>query len=667
MRHAMANYRNPHMSYNHDVGAAGLDEIEKFAIICEFSDNLRRELNILDDTVVTTPELPFSLPILPNDQVIGSHQDGPWNASRVGGSPNLVNKGCQSQWHLSWWLVRKINVYRLALQGYDDLRPWLEPYQYPKDIINDGSRALEDIFQRKVPDQFDYILCAMIVQQAIYVFARKRNLFKEFNESAFISWRDVIPTITTENRNVLDLVFERLTTLDKSSLEDTATPWPSDPSVSGVGGVFTSHSLSYPMAVDSSSLHDSPQHGHPGQNPIVPSNASFSPHAAGYSVPPYMNQPATFNNFVWDAGNFGAYDSAPSENGNFFYNAANQYPTIQHPPLPPDLSDTYRSSPSGYPSFGAQMSPDTLYRSNSFQLFMHFMNEFKDCGELLRIFSLGLNRGGSREPYPNERMFSFIAKSSFFDPLRDSMLQLPDDPIARAIVSITVSLVSRGELRSSIATADYMIHLGKHLLSSDQSCASFAKVVLEALLEARSRACAEHDPPRVFATQSIREQSQNIGPQVEAIVREWTGTYQPTYLLQRQDLNSGSGLGLRPRNVSRSSSKRPTLSSLISSGSNERSHLNTPTEYSTTHTTNTTPSVGSNATLQCPNCDKSFSGKHAKSHLSRHKRDHRDNVQRTCEYCNKVFYHSRTDNIRTHIRNVHQQEIPKDGRKYWNK
>lgn len=318
------------------------------------------------DTVVTTPELPFSIPTLRHDQVIGSHQDVPWNASRVNGSPNPVDRLCQSQWDLSWWLVRKINTYRLALQRCDDLRPWARAYERTKDIINDGLHALGDISQKRVPNQFNNILCAMIVQQAIYVFAQKRNLFRDVNESAFSTWRGMIPEATEANQKILDAVFERLTSWEGSSSGDTPPSWPSDPSFSGVGSIFPTHPLSYPMTVDNNSVHDPPQHG-----PLSPS-ASFNPPAGDYSIPPYMSQAPTFDNYVY---NFGVLGHAPNSNNSFFFDEPNQYATMQRQPPSSSLRDVYRSSQqSTYPSFETRMNPGVLHHSNPFRVFMEFMN-----------------------------------------------------------------------------------------------------------------------------------------------------------------------------------------------------------------------------------------------------------------------------------------------------
>ncbi|KAI1761789.1 hypothetical protein GGR53DRAFT_504094 [Hypoxylon sp. FL1150] len=92
----------------------------------------------------------------------------------------------------------------------------------------------------------------------------------------------------------------------------------------------------------------------------------------------------------------------------------------------------------------------------------------------------------------------------------------------------------------------------------------------------------------------------------------------------------------------------------------------TYTESSTT-TSASNSTLSTEATAHCLMCDKCFHGKHAKSHLSRHKRGaHRErDSQVQCPFCDKTFSHIRTDNIRVHCRNVHQQELPRDGKKFW--
>ncbi|KAI1771133.1 hypothetical protein F4818DRAFT_213574 [Hypoxylon cercidicola] len=644
----MDDYQSPRRAYNHNVGAVGVGEIEKWAILFKFLDCLGTDLNPIDDTVITTPELAYAIPTLQHGQVIGSHQDDPWNVNRVGGSPNAADKGCQSQWHLSWSIFRKIEEYRLALQDYDGLGQWLGVYKHSEDIINAGLRALGSILQRRVPDQFNDILCAMMVQHATHNFAYKRNLFKEVNESAFTTWGRMIPSITEADQEILDTVFQRLTSSDGSSPGDAPPSWPSDQTLSssslsgvaGVGSAFTNHTIPYPMAVDGNSLHDSSQHGHLDPNPILTSTTSFNHPTDSYLVP-YQT------NYIWNMGPFGPC----------YFDGASPY-SITPLHQPPGFRGMYGSSRrSDYPQYGAQRSPGALHHSKPFLVFMEFMNGFVARGGLLELFSHRSNHESSSQPELNTRdseaRFLTKAETSFFHPLTRSISQSPPGPIPQAIVSTTWSLVHRGQLHSFQDTADFMVRLGKNLLPSSQSFASFAQAVLQTCSLASTG-------------QLPRDQIQNIKRHVEETTREWGGRYHPDCLLRAQDLNSRGSQNLRPKIVSRASSHQPTLSNIESSGSVGRSQLDAPTEVSTAFTTNTTPSATSS--VKCPSCEKTYSGKHAKSHLSRHKRDHREtNIPIKCDFCGKVFGHTRTDNIRTHYRQVHQQELQEDGRTYWAK
>ncbi|KAI6086653.1 hypothetical protein F4821DRAFT_237693 [Hypoxylon rubiginosum] len=90
-----------------------------------------------------------------------------------------------------------------------------------------------------------------------------------------------------------------------------------------------------------------------------------------------------------------------------------------------------------------------------------------------------------------------------------------------------------------------------------------------------------------------------------------------------------------------------------------------PMSLVTTSASSSNTSSSNDSTISCPECDKTFHGKHARSHLSRHKRSHREDTQIQCPFCDKTFRHNRTDNVRTHCRNVHQRELPQDAKKFW--
>ncbi|KAI0169124.1 hypothetical protein GGR52DRAFT_508627 [Hypoxylon sp. FL1284] len=647
----MDGYYNPPKIYyntnNNDLGAAGPNEIEAWATICDFLESIGTDFNALDETSVPTPELPFSIPALPHDQAIGTQQDPPWN--QVDGSPNAVDKSSRLQLDLSCWLIRKVHAYYLALARCEDLTSWLEEYGRSKDIVNDGLRTLADISHDRNPEHFDSILCAMVVQHAVYVFARERNLFMDVNESAFTIWGGMIPTLTEANQKVLNTVFGYLKSSDGSSTEHPPSSWPSDQSVSGVGDRFTSN-VSYPMAVDNNSLDDPPQHGQ------VITDSSLNPPAGNYPIDPYASQALNFTGYVWDSNNFGDYGQASNDNTTpYMFDTANQYPTIERQSISPSLSGMYQTfqHPNNL-AYKTQISPAALSLSNPFRCFMQFMNNLKNCGDLLTIFSHGSIQTSNRSPHSKgrsaEKQFYLNAKSSFFDPLETAVKDFP--PIARAIVSTTLSMV-QDKIHSYEDTADYMVHLSKHLLPSPESCASFARIVLKTC-----PTTAKNRLPQ-FMNQAYRDEE--IDRRVEETRRDWRGAYYPLYL---QDLTSRGNRDSRSKSATRTGGKQLTLSNLASSGSNGPSYWNTATEGSIAPTTNTTPSGSS--TVRCPLCDKSFSGRHAKSHLSRHKRDHRDvDTQIKCPVCDKVFHHTRTDNVRTHCRNVHHTELPKDGRKLW--
>lgn len=430
-----------------------------------------------------------------------------------------------------------------------------------------------------MPRQFNDLLCAMIIQHAICDFAHKRGLFKDVNESSF---RGVVSEAIETDVKMLDAVSQLLTSSDGTSSGDASSSWSSDLSFSGVGDMFTTQPLDYPMGLDNNALHDPPRHGH------LPSNASFNSPSGEFPISPYLSHPQAIGGYpMWS---FGTYHQAPNNNP-YLFNGADQYPTI------PDQTSTRfnvygPSQQSRYSPYEAQMGSSALHRSNLRRVFGWFINGkyslrvqsdwfshvitgFKDCNNLLPIFSYDSIRESDNRPDSNAR-FLTKAETSFFHPLTRSMSQSPPDQIAQAIISTTWSLVQRNKLHSFQDTANYMTQLGRHLLPTRPSCANFARVVLETC----SKASAEYGLPRMFPSQLCRSQQQDIGNQVEAIARDWNGAYHPTNLMQ-QDSNSRDNPTLRPKGRSRASSKQPTLSTFDSLGSNERSHLNTPTEVST--------------------------------------------------------------------------------------
>ncbi|OTB17434.1 hypothetical protein K445DRAFT_276915 [Daldinia sp. EC12] len=174
-----------------------------------------------------------------------------------------------------------------------------------------------------------------------------------------------------------------------------------------------------------------------------------------------------------------------------------------------------------------------------------------------------------------------------------------------------------------------------------------------------------------FSVRSVRGrgqcQTQSIEKRIDEIVKSYSGAYHPAHLLQPHN-NQRSHRTLHPRQhtlTSRASSSQPTPSIVDSLGSNGHNFMDNGADISIM-TSNTTPSQTSNA--QCEECGKTFTGKHVSSHLSRHKRQHRvGHFTIECPYCGKLFHHVRTDNIRTHCRNVHGRELPENGKEYWSR
>ncbi|KAI1378532.1 hypothetical protein F4677DRAFT_443020 [Hypoxylon crocopeplum] len=679
----MNNHRRstrPPRSFDRSSDAAGLGEIYLLLVLCAFLDSLGANANVLDDAVAT-PDLPFYNLALRHNQLL-QNQQGPWNSSLVS-TPR--DKECQLQWQLLRWFIQKIDAYYQELQkclGQDipaDLRAWLAKYRRSKDIRKAGLRTLGDISQKNTPVEFDEILCAIIVLRAIFDFTSKRNPFEGGVETAFAKWRDMRPWTQT-NRETLDVVLKQLARSDSSSLGDARPAWPRDLSgspVLGTGSRFTNPGY-YPPVVNENSLSDTPTYGPSnysmGMNLFAsPLNLGFIPDAAGYSTLHSQTQAQTQRSSPYTPCGPESFVSFPIISDLVGY------------PQTPDPSQLYGSSQSYH-------QPETqaveLNQSIPFVIFMKFLEDFMQLGDLLPLFS----RTGANSIHWSDLPATHNARAaatevlmdaerSLFSPLENSLST--QDPLIQAIIPTTRSLASLGGLSSLTSMTDYMIHLSMYLLPTSQSCRDFARTVLHTC----PGASPVDEPSTLMGPRSQAQNPNEILEQrLDQIERDFHGTYYPSHLLQPRVPRSRSYRTdqLKPPTIPSYASRSQLTPSIVdSSESNWQSALDNSPGTSTTYeryinspnvdlsasltgyrNTNPTPSISS--TLHCEDCGKVYTGKHASSHLSRHKRSHREAERGfKCPYCDKVFNHTRTDNIRTHCRSVHGQELPGNGREFW--
>ncbi|KAI8963648.1 hypothetical protein F5Y11DRAFT_140596 [Daldinia sp. FL1419] len=664
--------------FEDDTGASSLSKINAFAVTCEFLDSLRASANVSDGAFDFTPDLQhlhnFSIPALRSNRQMGNTlQSSPLeNPSLIDSSSNSRDK---QQWRFLWWFVWKIDGYCKKLQEcFDqstppDLKDWLMTHNNSADIRNVGLRGLGDILQGVIPSEFHEILSSMIVQHAIFHYSCETNSFESV-ESAFTGWRNKTPIIQT-HQSSLDLVFERLKSADRPS-ENTqpARPHIQTP-LFETGSKFTNVDIAcYQQSITDSSLY-------PPGHPLPSSDASpwallgdqgfAATSSDGYLTGYTMDQAPELNCCGPSRPeDIMSFTPTTNLNGPFPTSDINQ-PTF-HDQTRPSFTQMYGLSPSpAYSQYDSAMNSMSLNISTPFTVFMKFINNFTSQGGLPHLFSQGSIRWAKRPLTSNamvtEKMFFKHADAAFFIPLRTLISHLPHDPIIKAIISTTSSLILLGGLHSLPDVADYMISLGIHLLPTPNLCREFVRIVLQTC----PGASAGNSPKRPARSQS-QGQPRSLDKRIDEILKGYSGEYHPAHLLQSQNTQR-THRALQPRQAtgtSRASSSQQTPSIIGSSGGSGQNFMDTSAEISNVTSNTTTPSVISAA--QCEECGKTFTGKHVSSHLSRHKRQHRtSHVTIECPYCNKVFHHVRTDNIRTHCRNVHRRELPGNGKEYWSR
>ncbi|KAI2614919.1 hypothetical protein GGR54DRAFT_324152 [Hypoxylon sp. NC1633] len=660
----------PSGSFDPNSGLAGLPKIYSVLSTCVFLDSLNTNANVLGGTAVATPELYFSTLAMQHGPLSGNQQ-GPWNSSQVS---TARDKECRPQWQLLSWLIRKTDNYHQELQrcsGQDvpaDLLSWLAKYPQPSDIRKVGLRTLGDIFQKSRDANFDEILCAAIVLRAT---VDKSNPFGGVVEAAFAGWGS-LASLTLTNREALDVAFKRLAKLD-SPLSGAAQPdWSRDLSgspVLGTGTGFTNPPC-YPSFVNDDSLSDNPTYEASNYNMagndmwLSTSGLGCISGVAGYPAPRPQSQPHPPS--PYDAYGSGDYVAHPTMNTNLqFMNTMESY---SHQPDPGQM---YRSSQSYLPE--AQFDMADLDRSSPFIVFMTFLDGFMELGDLLTLFS---HTGSTSFQWSNlprthnaraaENEFFMMAERSLFGPLEES--QPKRDPLTRAMISSTRSLASLGGLPSMTSMVDYMIHLGRNLLPNVEAFRNFARDVL--------KTCPRDSRPDRLKRHLGHSGSNEVPERyIDEIAADFCGAYYPAHLFHTQASESRSNRAHQPTLLtipSQASRSQQVPSIINSSESNGQSHLDSSTDASTVCESFANSPAPSGygvphvpGTIYCE-CGSGFKGKHAHTHLSRHKRRHKETDKYIkCPYCNKIFAPLRTDNITTHCKNIHHKPPPGKGREYW--
>ncbi|KAI1440729.1 hypothetical protein F5Y02DRAFT_339423 [Annulohypoxylon stygium] len=651
---------SPPYGNNINTGAF-LQKVKAFGILCDFLDSLRACPDVSGDTVAATSDLHFlqsssSIPAFQPDRPAGNNCEPPVNASLVDGSSHSRNRGRQSQWQSSWRFINKIEEYHQKLQECfgtipGDLREWLKMCEESKDIRNYGLRSLGDILQNDVPTEFPEILCAMIVQHAISHYASERSSF-ELAQSAFTSWVNTLP-LNEANQKNLNLVFEQLKLVDKSSLEDARpTRPPYQTPVFETGRQFANPSPTfYPQTINDNSLAL-------WQYP----SSSFSPRLNDeYSTSYQLNQPQTVNPFGPLDNQFlmPSYVGPTNRNQSFLHGIDTTSTFSRQPHLhDPGPSYDYPQPPNCRPDDN-QMSLDALNQTAPFVVFRKFIDDFTSQGDLPDLFAEGLVRLNNLSLTSNARVSEKLSfhriDNKLVGPVRSSISQSQQHPIAQAIVSTAWSAALLGALHSVHDTVHYMIRLGVNLFPDAGSCRDFARAVLQVCHVS-------------FGTEASngRRRPRTLEQQLDIIEREFSGRYHPECLFASQASTSRDSRILQSAIPSQTSTSQPTVS--IESGSYTQSVYGTNTEISTPFESNNNPISPASNTVQCDQCPKIFRGKNISSHLSRHKRSHMEKtIKCPNSDCSKTFKGHRTDNIRAHCRNVHNLELPEDGRLFWAK
>ncbi|KAI1091555.1 hypothetical protein F5B19DRAFT_259487 [Rostrohypoxylon terebratum] len=651
--------------YGHNINTGALlQKIKAFGILCDFLDSLRACADVSGDTIAATSDLHFlhpspSIPAFQPDRPAGNNCEPPVNASLVDGSSNSRNRGRQSQWQSSWRFIHKIEEYHQKLQKYfrtipGELGEWLKTCEESKDIRNYGLRSLGDILQNEVPTEFPEILCAMIVQHAISHYASERSSF-ELAQSAFTSWVNTLP-MNEANQKDLNLVFEQLKLVDKSSLEDARpTRPPYQTPVFETGRQFANPSPTfYPQTINDNSL-ALWQFTSPGFSPRLNDE---------YSTPYQLNQPQTVNPFGSLDNQYlmTSYVGPTNRNQPFLQHGIDTASTFSRQPHlhDPGPSYDYPHTPNCRPH-ESQMSLDALNQTTPFIVFRKFIDDFTSQGDLPDLFAQGLIRLNNLSLTSNARVSEKLSfhriDSVLSGPVKNSITQSTQHPIAQAIFSTAWSAALLGALHTVNDTIHYMIRLSVNLFPDSGSCRDFARAVLQAC-----------PIPYGIEVSNSRRKHRPLEQQLDIIERDFHGRYHPACLFASQASTSRDSRSLQSIIPSQTSTSQPTVS--IDSGSYTQSVYGTNTEISTTFESNNNNNPISPASniVQCDLCTKTFKGKNTSSHLSRHKRSHMEKTIKCPNGdCNKTFKGHRTDNIRAHCRNVHNRELPEDGRLFWSK
>ncbi|KAI1074286.1 hypothetical protein F5B20DRAFT_586415 [Whalleya microplaca] len=653
---------------------SGPSEIASLYLACDFLESLCIDGNVVKDTLVATPD--SQIPPLPSSQherPSDGNQERPVNASLADGSSNAQNKRCQTQWQLLHWFIQKIDVYYQKLQcpGIETLpvlRQWLTKYRRSKKVREVGLHTLRDILQDKRPLAFDEVLCAMLVQHAVFVWSKNRRLVEGGIGSALSGWRNMFSP-TSDEQSALDFVFKQITIYDSSTPGDSNPAWPDHQTlfnspVQETGSQFTSGPF-YPMSIN---IEES-IYGIAGfdadasswaQNPMT----SFPPRTQHLSMTPHPTRPSEF-----DPGPYSLWRPGESSTTMGIANPFTPNPFDLQQPFQrqPHLSGSLQVfqpllQPPHLIPRSTHVNNSPLNQSPPFRIFMNFVDEFKNLGGLLHLFSrihtkpvYLTNPPTNSNTQASEIGFSMNAETYLFQPLKAS--RHIEDPLEKAIVSTARSFTLVRGLRSFKDIEDYIIHLSINLLPSPEPCRKFVQVVLQTCIDIA---------PEVDGFPEVHHQNHTIEQLLDKVTGQFLGGYYPTQLLQPKIGQSRDYERLQPGgpSLSSSSSSHPTSPLGNSATSNRRNNRGTSTIASTTYEhTGTTPSVGSE--LRCPHCSQSFTGKYAHQSLSRHKRNHKDRMFK-CPHpgCPKAL-DSRTDNIRTHCKNVHGKLLP-PGAELWN-
>ncbi|KAI0003119.1 hypothetical protein F4779DRAFT_110951 [Xylariaceae sp. FL0662B] len=663
---------------------SGPSEIASLYLACDFLDFLHANGNVSKDTLVVTPDLQTSpLPAFRNNQ------DRPVNATLANGSFNAQNKGCQIQWEILHSLTQKIDVYYQELQCLGRgtlpvLRHWLRKCRQSRRVREVGLHALRDILQGNYLIQFDEILCAMLVQHAVFIITKTRRPIERDIGSALAGWRNM-RSLTQHEQSILDSIFEQITIYDNSFPGDSNPAWPDHgallgSTVQGTGSIFNTDGFTqYPMAISNSSLADE----HTDMNRSFHADASswtqnsmtgYSPRMHHHTMATHLNQPPEVSPYTqWRPGES---SSAMSMNVSLVPNVFGLQPAYPRQPHSSGPVHMFQSSqPPSLLQRRTQVDTGPFNQSPPFNIFMNFIDDFGNLGGLLHLFShIGrnpihlTNQPTNANAQASEMKFSMDAETHLFQPLKASR-HIPD-PLAQAIVSTARSLARVRGLRSFKDIEDYIIHLSVNLLPSFEPCRTFVRVVLQT--------CSDIAPEVGEAGDftNLRNQNHYIEERLDKLTGRFFGVYYPAQVLHQRSYQSRGYERLQPAGPPlRSSSSYPTSPLGNSASSDRRNNRDASTITSTTDelyvtaktsfdtcaanetSTGTTPSASSES--RCPKCSQVFTGKYITQSLSRHKRKHKEEIyQCPSEGCPKLL-DSRTDNIRTHCKNVHNLELPK--------